>query len=109
MTAVLPIMQHPIFRNSILLMRLWGVVLLGNLMGAGIAAWVMECLPAFDDETRNAFVKIGMEGMQNTPGEMFARAIISGWIIATMIWMFPTAGASKLVVIVLMTWLIAVA
>jgi hypothetical protein len=34
-------------------------------------------------------------------------AIISGWIIATMVWMFPSAGSAKIVVIILMTWLIA--
>lgn len=38
---------------------------------------------------------------------MFANAIISGWLIATMVWMFPAAGAAKIVVIILMTWLIA--
>jgi formate/nitrite transporter FocA (FNT family) len=40
---------------------------------------------------------------------MFANAIISGWIIATMVWMFPSAGSAKIVVIILMTWLIALA
>jgi formate-nitrite transporter family protein len=38
---------------------------------------------------------------------MFANAVISGWIIATMVWMFPSAGGAKLVVIVMMTWLVA--
>ena len=52
-------------------------------------------------------VKIGMDVMKNTPSEMFANAIISGWLIATMVWMFPAAGAAKIVVIILMTWLIA--
>ena len=86
-TAVLPVMQKPTMSNVGLLMRLWGVVLLG--------------------ETRDAFVKIGMDVMKNTPSEMFANAIISGWLIATMVWMFPAAGAAKIVVIILMTWLIA--
>jgi formate/nitrite transporter FocA (FNT family) len=56
----------------------------------------------------DAFVKIGMDVMKNTPAEMFANAIISGWIIATMVWM-PPAGSAKIVVIILMTWLIALA
>ena len=55
----------------------------------------------------DAFVKIGMDVMKNTPSEMFANAIISGWLIATMVWMFPAAGAAKIVVIILMTRLIA--
>lgn len=106
-TAVLPVMQNPTLGNFGLLMRLWGVVLLGNIIGTGIAAWAFEYMPIFDEETRYAFVKIGMDVMKNSPTEMFSNAIISGWLIATMVWMFPAAGAAKIVVIILMTWLIA--
>lgn len=106
-TAVLPVMQNPTLGNFGLLMRLWGVVLLGNILGTGIAAWAFEYMPIFDEATRDAFVKIGMDVMKNSPTEMFANAIISGWLIATMVWMFPAAGAAKIVVIILMTWLIA--
>ncbi|MDU5729978.1 MAG: formate/nitrite transporter family protein [Citrobacter freundii] len=86
---------------------LWSVVLLGNIIGTGVAAWAFEHMPIFDEETRDAFVKIGMDVMKNSPVEMFSNAIISGWLIATMVWMFPAAGAAKIVVIILMTWLIA--
>lgn len=106
-TAVLPIMHKPTPGNIGLLMRLWGIVLLGNILGTGIAAWAFEYMPIFDEETRAAFVSIGMAVMKNSPSEMFANAIISGWLIATMVWMFPAAGAAKIVVIILMTWLIA--
>ncbi|MDT3567618.1 formate/nitrite transporter family protein [Cronobacter sakazakii] len=106
-TAVLPVMQNPTGTNMLLLLRLWSVVLLGNIIGTGLAALAFEFMPIFDETTRDAFVTIGMEVMHNTPGEMFANAIISGWIIATMVWMFPSAGAAKIVVIILMTWLIA--
>lgn len=106
-TAVLPVMQNPSWKNMGLLGRLWSVVLLGNLVGTAVAAFAFEFMPIFDEATRDAFVKIGMDVMKNTPLEMFSNAIISGWIIATMVWMFPAAGSSKLVVIILMTWLIA--
>ncbi|STA75301.1 Inner membrane protein yfdC [Citrobacter freundii] len=106
-TAVLPVMQNPTLGNFGLLMRLWSVVLLGNIIGTGVAAWAFEHMPIFDEETRDAFVKIGIDVMKNTPTEMFSNAIISGWLIATMVWMFPAAGAAKIVVIILMTWLIA--
>lgn len=106
-TAVLPVMQNPTLGNFGLLMRLWSVVLLGNIIGTGVAAWAFEHMPIFDEETRDAFVKIGMDVMKNSPVEMFSNAIISGWLIATMVWMFPAARAAKIVVIILMTWLIA--
>ncbi|MEZ2602609.1 formate/nitrite transporter family protein [Kluyvera intermedia] len=106
-TAVLPVMQKPTLGNVGLLLRLWGVVLMGNIIGTGVAAWAFEYMPIFDEPTRDAFTKIGMDVMKNSPTEMFSNAIISGWLIATMVWMFPSAGAAKIVVIILMTWLIA--
>ncbi len=106
-TAVLPVMQKPTGSNFLLLLRLWGMVLLGNMIGTGLAAYAFEYMPIFDEETRDAFVSIGMDVMHNTPGEMFANAIISGWIIATMVWMFPSAGSAKIFVIIIMTWLVA--
>lgn len=108
-TAVLPIMHKPTLGNVGLLLRLWGIVLAGNLIGTAIAAWAFDVMPIFDPATRDAFEKISFKVMQNTPGEMFANAIISGWLVATMVWMFPAAGAAKIVVIIMMTWLIALA
>jgi formate/nitrite transporter FocA (FNT family) len=95
-TAVLPVMQNPTLGNFGLLMRLWSVVLLGNIIGTGIAAWAFEYMPIFDEPTRDAFVKIGMDVMKNTPVEMFSNAIISGWIIAVLVWMISFTMRRKL-------------
>lgn len=43
-TAVLPVMQNPTLGNFGLLMRLWSVVLLGNIIGTGIAAWALSLI-----------------------------------------------------------------
>ncbi|MDP0989736.1 formate/nitrite transporter family protein, partial [Klebsiella pneumoniae] len=66
-------------------------------------------MPIFDDPTLQAFVSIAEVVMKNRPTEMFDKAIMSGWLVATMVWMFPVAGAAKIVVIILMTWLFALA
>lgn len=106
-TAVLPVMHKPSGSNFYLLFRLWSIVLLGNLLGTGLGALAFNHMPIFDDATRQAFTEISKKVMENSAGEMFANAIISGWIIATMVWMFPSAGAAKIVVIIMMTWLVA--
>ncbi len=106
-TAVLPVMHKPTGGNFMLLLRLWGVVLAGNLIGTALGALAFNHMPIFDDATRQAFTVISEKVMDNSPSEMFANAVISGWIIATMVWMFPYAGAAKIVVIVMMTWLVA--
>lgn len=107
-TAVLPIMHKPTPKNFVILFRLWGIVLLGNLLGTGLAALMFIHMPIFDENTRAAFTNLSQEIMHNTPREMFANGILAGWIIATMVWMFPSAGAAKIWVIVLMTYLVAI-
>ncbi|CNE10140.1 putative inner membrane protein [Yersinia nurmii] len=106
-TAVLPIMQKPSVKNFSILFRLWGLVLLGNLIGTALAAGSFIHIPLFDDATRAAFISIAQDIMENTPAEMFTKGILSGWIIATMVWMLPSAGAAKIWVIFLMTYLVA--
>jgi formate/nitrite transporter FocA (FNT family) len=107
-TAVLPIMHKPTPKNFVILFRLWGIVLLGNLIGTGLASLAFIHMPIFDENTRAAFTSLSQEIMHNTPGEMFANGILAGWIIATMVWMFPSARAAKIWVIVLMTYLVAI-
>ncbi|WP_130830923.1 formate/nitrite transporter family protein [[Erwinia] mediterraneensis] len=106
-TAVLPVMHKLTRGNLFLLLRLWGFVLLGNLIGTALAALAFNQMPVFDEPTREAFSAISEKVMENRPGEMFGKAVISGWIIATMVWMFPNAGAAKIFVIIMMTWLVA--
>ncbi|MFC3396252.1 formate/nitrite transporter family protein [Brenneria rubrifaciens] len=106
-TAVLPVMHKLVGHNFYLLFRLWSIVLIGNLAGTALAALSFTCMPIFDGETRKALIDIAMKVMKNSPKEMFANAIVSGWVIATLVWMLPRAGAAKIAVIIIMTWMIA--
>ena len=90
LTAVLPVMTKPSLNNFARLIRLWSVVLVGNLCGTLLVAYVMLHLPIFDSKTDLAFLEIGRKVMENHTGQMFAKGIISGWMIATMVWMIPS-------------------
>lgn len=107
-TAVLPVMQKLTGKNILLLLRLWGLVLGGNIIGCGIAALAFHLVPFFDSDTDKAFRTISMEIMEKGPGAMFVGGMVSGWLIATMVWMIPSAGTAKLWVIMLMTYMVAI-
>ncbi|TKI03869.1 formate/nitrite transporter family protein [Martelella alba] len=108
LTAVLPIMQKPSVNNILMLLRLWGVVLAGNLTGTALAAYGFLRMPVLDDATRQAFIALGNAVMAQTPTTLFAKSVFSGWIIATLVWMLPSAGPAKLPLILLMTWLMGI-
>ena len=107
LTAVLPIMSKPTLKNVGRLLRLWTVVLVGNLMGTLLVAYVMLHLPIFDTPTDKAFLEIGRKVMENDASQMFAKGIVSGWMIATMVWMIPSMESAKMWIIILITYLMA--
>jgi formate/nitrite transporter FocA (FNT family) len=107
LTAVLPIMSKPTLGNFGRLFRLWSVVLVGNLCGTLLVAYVMLHLPIFDTKTDLAFLDIGRKVMENDAGKMFAKGIISGWMIATMVWMIPSMESAKMWIIILITYFMA--
>ncbi|MDH4763005.1 formate/nitrite transporter FocA (FNT family) [Pseudomonas sp. SORGH_AS199] len=107
LTAVLPVMSEPTLHNFGRLGRLWGVVLVGNLIGTILVAYVILNLPLFDAKADAAFLKIGTKVMENDASAMFAKGIVSGWMIATMVWMLPAAEHARIWIIVLITYLMA--
>ncbi|MGI4838390.1 MAG: formate/nitrite transporter family protein [Janthinobacterium lividum] len=107
LTAVLPVMTKPTLNNFGRLLRLWGVVLVGNLMGTLLVSYVMLHLPIFDSKTDQAFLEIGRKVMENAPWPMFAKGIISGWMIATLVWIIPSVKDGKIWLIVMVTYLMA--
>jgi formate/nitrite transporter FocA (FNT family) len=107
LTAVLPVMTKPTLNNFGRLLRLWSVVLVGNLCGTLLVAYVMLELPIFDSKTDEAFLEIGRKVMENGTTQMFAKGIISGWMIATMVWMIPSMENAKVWIILMITYLMA--
>ncbi|NII09618.1 formate/nitrite transporter family protein [Oleiagrimonas sp. C23AA] len=106
MSAVLPMMTHPGWRQLARLLRLWSVVLMGNLVGVALFAYGLGHLDLFDASTRRAMGVLGTEVMHNDALQMFTKGIVAGWLIATMVWLIPAAGDSKLAIIVGTTYLI---
>ena len=107
-TAVLPVMTKPNATNFLKLLRLWSIVLVGNVVGAIIFAYALGKLDLFDAATDQAFLSIGEELMRNTASQMFTKGMLSGWLIATMVWVITAAPEAKLWLILLVTYLIGI-
>ncbi len=108
LTAVLPLMTKPSVHMLGRLLRLWSVVLVGNLVGVSLFAWGLLHLQQFDQPTQDAFARIGMELMANSAFAMFSKGILAGWIIAMMVWMMAATQQSRLAIIIICTYVIAI-
>jgi formate-nitrite transporter family protein len=109
LTAVLPLMSKPSAAKIAALLRLWCIVLIGNLTGVIAFAYGAVHLPLFDEGMTRAFAAMGAQIMAYSTSAMFFKAILGGWIIAMMVWLMAAVDAARLWIIVGLTWLIAMA
>lgn len=107
-TPVLPLMTSPSLRNLGRVARLWGLVLAGNVIGGATAAGVFAYLPMFTPEVDTALAEIGHHLMENSVAEMFAKGVVAGWLVATLVWTLYSFERGTLAMIFLVTYLIAI-
>jgi len=107
-TVVLPVLKELTASNLWRLLRLWVIVLAANIAGTLFAAVFCTYLPTLPDELYRGMLELSRSIAGVAWWPMFFRGIASGFLIAAMVWMLPSAEASKVAVITIMTWLIAV-
>ena len=106
-TPVLPALLNPSLTAVARTARLWAIVLAANVAGCFIFAVMLKVPGALPVEVHDAAMSISRHMMEYSQWEMFIRGIFSGWLIASLVWMLPSAQSAKFWVIVLMTYLIA--
>jgi len=106
LTPILPLLNKPSGATLWRVARLWAIVLVTNLIGALVFAWVVGHTAVFRPEIRAAFAAIGDEALQGNFGTILLRAIFAGWLIALMVWLLPDAETSRPMVIIIITFLV---
>jgi formate/nitrite transporter FocA (FNT family) len=107
LTAVLPVIARRQWSWVWVMLRLWGIVLVGNLVGCFLFASFLAFSGALPPDIAAALTAVGSKLMANTPLEMFVKGIVAGWLIAALVWMLPSAEGTEIFVITLITYLIA--
>ncbi|WP_135502832.1 formate/nitrite transporter family protein [Roseovarius aestuariivivens] len=106
-TTVVPLVMRPAFSCLWKVARLWGVVLAANIVGAFAVASFMAFTPVLSDEVRLAVTELSHHATGMPAIEGMVRGIPAGVLIAALVWMMPAAGSSRLMLIIVFTWLIA--
>jgi formate/nitrite transporter FocA (FNT family) len=107
LTVVLPLLQRRDRETFWKVIRLWTVVLACNLLGAFAFAYVTSHTDLFTPAVKAAFVDIGAASLKGGFGLTVLRAVFAAWLIALMVWLLPVAQESRLQVIIIITWLVA--
>ncbi|MER2999346.1 formate/nitrite transporter family protein [Pontibacter populi] len=108
LTPILTLLHHKTLEKFANVMRLWGVVLFANLLGSLLVALVVAHTSAFDPHVLETFAKLGHEAMKPDFGTVLLRGIFAGWLIALMVWLLPYAGSARVLIIILITYVVAI-
>lgn len=106
-TAVLPLMAEKTWSNLFRVARLWLIVLAANLVGTFVFTLVIAYSGGVSDEVLQAVRQIGAHMMHKSAAEMFFGAIVAGWLVASMVWVIPSAEGMSFWVVLFITYVIA--
>jgi formate-nitrite transporter family protein len=109
LTAIIPLLARRNLQTLGRVLRLWAVVLIANLVGAHLFAWVVGNTPMFHDEVRSAMLTLAQKAADVTFGTAALRGIFAGWLIAMMVWMLAAIDTGRIAVIIILTYTVGIA
>jgi formate/nitrite transporter FocA (FNT family) len=109
LTAVLPVITRRDLKTLFLAGRLWVIVLTVNLIGTWIFASMLQVPGLFSPEVTQSLQEIARQAIHHEFGITLLKAVLAGWLIALMVWILPSAQSARLLTILLITWVVALA
>jgi formate/nitrite transporter FocA (FNT family) len=109
LTPIVPLLTRKSGEMLGRVLRLWAIVLVTNLLGTILFAWVVARTTLFDMEVHRAFLGVASEALRGDFATTLVRAIFAGWLIALLVWMLPGAQTEQVPVIIGMTYLVGLA
>ena len=109
LTVVLPLLMRRDRRTFVATLRVWAIVLAANLAGTFCFAALLLPEGVFGPEAHHAFAEISAEAVGGMFGVTLLKAVFAGWLIALMVWLLPGARSARLVTVLLVTYLVALA
>lgn len=108
LTVILPLLLGKKVSVGLQVLRLWAIVLTANLVGTFLFALVVARTHMFAPEVHQAMTAIGEAHTGQPFWLAFVRAVFAGWLIALMVWLLPAADASRISIIIIVTYLVGV-
>jgi formate/nitrite transporter FocA (FNT family) len=86
-------------------MRLWGIVLPANVLGALGFAAIAGLTTALHPGVVQALAQLGLDAIHHPPATIFWSGVMGGWIIATVAWL--VSGSHSITGSVMIIWMLA--
>jgi formate-nitrite transporter family protein len=109
LTVILPLLKERKLSLFVNVARLWAIVLIANLVGAFIFAWLLADAGLVAQDVRRTFSEIAAGTVQPDFWTIIARGALAGWLIALMVWLLPFAETARAWVIIIIGYLVGIA
>lgn len=100
---VIPLLEDHDLRTLKLMLRLWAIVLLGNLLGALAFALLAARTAMLRPELQPQLLYMSREATSGDFGHVFYLAIFAGWLIALTAWL--VAATERTLAQIVLIWL----
>lgn len=107
LTPVLELLRSRSLHTFGLVMRLWGIVLVTNTLGALFFALLVGKTSLLTPDMQLALVHLSHGVFRTDFPTTLLRGVFAGWLIATLIWLMPFAESERVFVIIIITYIIA--
>jgi formate/nitrite transporter FocA (FNT family) len=107
LTAVLPFLVRRDRATFLALLRFWIVVLLANLVGTAVFAALLLQESVLPPAVSESLAEIARHSFGTSFSSTLLKAVLAGWLIALMTWLLPSTRGSRLFVILLLTYVVA--
>jgi formate-nitrite transporter family protein len=94
LVPVIPFLEHRDRETFVKLLRMWGLLLLGNLLGALIFGLVLAKTPVVNPELRPMLTKLASEATSGGFGHVVYAGVFAGWLIALLTWLLASTHST---------------
>lgn len=94
LVPVIPFLARRDRETFVKLLRMWGLLLAGNLVGALIFGWVLANTQVVQPELRPALDRLAGEATSGGFGHVVYAGIFAGWLIALLAWLLASTQST---------------
>ncbi len=108
LTALIPTLTERTFAKLAGTLRVWAVVFAANLVGTIMLSALLANTSIFPPPMLAAMTQLSTQTMAEPFWHTLIAAGFAGWLIGLMVWLLPGAGPSRPLIIILLTYAVAV-
>jgi formate/nitrite transporter FocA (FNT family) len=107
LTALIPTLTKRDLPTLLQTLRVWAIVLIANLVGTLIFAAIASRPGVFEPAAASSMASLSAKLLALPGWECAVRAGAAGWLIGLMVWLLPASGTARPLVIILLTYVVA--